>query len=118
MSYNGASNASASVRVPLLDTGIAWDSDKNVKFKNPPNWDNTIKPKNWQRNVSSLSTDPSNNGYKNEDLIVWMRTAALPTFRKFHRRVDHSTAANFTTGLPAGYYTIRINYSTVLLFHR
>ena len=30
-----------------------------------------------------------NNGYKNEDLIVWMRTAALPTFRKLHRRVQH-----------------------------
>ena len=36
--------------------------------------------------------DPNNtdnNGYENEDLMVWMRTAAFPSFRKLYRRVDH-----------------------------
>ncbi len=40
---------------------------------------------------------------------MWMRTAALPTFRKLHRRVDHQGV--FREGLPAGDYTVQIEYS-------
>jgi len=39
-------------KVPLLNTGIAWDSDKQFKFKNPPDfsqnstmWTKYTKPK-------------------------------------------------------------------------
>lgn len=110
--YNGASGGSVSVAtLGLIATGIAWSTDKSVKFKNPSDWSNTIMPPNWQKNVYNLSTDPDNNGYKNEDLIVWMRTAALPTFRKFYRRADHVSGSTFATGLPAGYYTITVNYN-------
>ena len=39
------------------------------------------------REVWELDTvNPGNNGFQNEDLIVWMRTAALPNFRKLYRR--------------------------------
>ena len=31
--------------------------------------------------------DIDNNGLQNEDLIIWMRTAALPNFRKLYRKV-------------------------------
>ena len=93
----------------LNGTGIAWDSDKSTKFRNPSSWANTTKPKNWRIPVQDLGDTDSNRGYKNEDLIVWMRTPALPTFRKFYRRVEHSD--EFSTGLPAGNYTIRVNYS-------
>lgn len=55
-------------------------------------------------------TNPDNNGYKNEDLIVWMRTAALPTFRKLYRRISHNTQ-QFTEGLPEGEYQFTIEYS-------
>ena len=97
--------------VPLLRTGIAWTTDKNVKFGTVTNWNDTIRPVNWQINVQDLDPlDTSNTGYKNEDLIVWMRTAALPNFRKFYRRVDH-TQSNFTDGLPKGYYKVDIKYS-------
>lgn len=52
---------------------------------------NTIKPKKWFKPVYELDKEnKDNNGYKNEDLIVWMRTAALNTFRKLHRIVDTS----------------------------
>lgn len=111
VAYTGPSNTNGPTGVNLLRTGIAWTTDKNTKFNNPDSWANTVKPKNWQKAVFDLDpTDPSNTGYKNEDLIVWMRTAALPSFRKLYRRVDHAQA-NFTSGLPAGYYKITVAYN-------
>ncbi|XP_076671960.1 cell cycle control protein 50A isoform X2 [Andrena cerasifolii] len=104
------------VDVPLLRTGIAWPSDKNIKFRNPEGnleeaFKNYAKPKNWTKHIYDLDpNNDSNNGLQNEDLIVWMRTAALPTFRKLYRRVDH-TAGGFTEGLLEGDYRLTINYS-------
>ncbi|KAH9505072.1 Cell cycle control protein 50A [Bulinus truncatus] len=99
------------VDVGLIRTGIAWVSDKNVKFKNATIGSNFVKPPNWNKNVTELDPEiPSNNGYLNEDLIVWMRTAALPTFRKLYRRVNH-TMTDFADGLPAGSYRIDISYN-------
>ena len=65
--------------------------------------------------MEDLGTKPNNYGYENEDLIVWMRTAALSTFRKFYRRVNH-TGANplFSQSLPNGNYTMHINYSKTI----
>ncbi|KAK9500745.1 hypothetical protein O3M35_001947 [Rhynocoris fuscipes] len=103
------------IPVPLLKTGIAWPSDKEVKFKNPPGKDlkeafkGYAKPVNWKKNVWELDDDPSNNGFQNEDLIVWMRTAALPNFRKLYRRIDHSQSL-FRSGLPKGNYFLEIDY--------
>jgi len=102
-------NTDSSTTVPVLSSGIAWTTDVNVKFNNPTNnWTNTIMPKNWHIPASSLP-----NGYKNEDLIVWMRTAALPSFRKFYRRVDHNngSATVFKSTLPKGNYNVSICYS-------
>jgi hypothetical protein len=68
------------------------------------------RPVDWRKNVWEL--DPNNrdnNGFQNEDLIVWMRTAALPTFRKLYRRVNHSKPG-FTDGLPKGNYTLFVKY--------
>ncbi|XP_014781141.1 cell cycle control protein 50A [Octopus bimaculoides] len=99
--------------VPLIKTGIAWDSDKKVKFRNPSEPLNSqyVKPPYWQKSIWDL--DPNNtdddNGYHNEDLIVWMRTAALPTFRKLHRRINHTGI--FSDNLPAGRYSVIINYN-------
>ncbi|KAF4533273.1 hypothetical protein B566_EDAN010508 [Ephemera danica] len=106
--------------VPLLNTNIAWPSDKERKFENPPDpndlgleaaFNGYSKPINWTKQVWEL--DPSNklnNAFENEELIVWMRTAALPTFRKLYRRVDHN-AQGFAGGLVKGSYTLTVNYT-------
>jgi len=119
--------------VDLERKGIAWPSDKKYKFQNPktdkdndPNCNSackkdalkdafeaagTVKPMDWQKPVWELDpTDPDNNGFLNEDLIVWMRTAALPNFRKLYRRIIHN--GDLAAGLPASQeYQLTIQYN-------
>lgn len=59
----------------------------------------------WQLDLE----DESNNAFQNEDLIVWMRTAALPTFRKLYRKINN-TQPPFNMGLLLGYYRLDVNY--------
>lgn len=91
--------------VQLLFDKIAWPTDRRVKFKNPPgmNFNGTTKPPNWPLPVEQVG------GFENESLIVWMRTAALPTFRKLYGRVDHSREF-FVSSLPKGDYDLEIQY--------
>lgn len=85
--------------ITLIKKGIAWASDKQYKFKNPGDcadkeclckqFEKYAKPTEWKKKLCELdTTDLENNGLQNEDLIVWMRTAALPNFRKLYRKVD------------------------------
>ncbi|KAI3364626.1 hypothetical protein L3Q82_011406, partial [Scortum barcoo] len=105
------------VQIPLSSTGIAWWTDKHVKFRNPqpsnPNltavFQGTTKPVNWRRPVYELDTDPENNGFINEDFIVWMRTAALPTFRKLYRIINKKDSMVPT--LPRGNYSLEVVYN-------
>lgn len=103
-------------QVTLLRTGIAWPSDKKIKFRNPEGdlqeaLQGFARPRDWRKELWELDIiDKENNGFQNEDLIVWMRTAALPSFRKLHRRIDH-TKKFFEDGLGKGNYTLKINYS-------
>ncbi|XP_073428992.1 cell cycle control protein 50B-like [Dendrobates tinctorius] len=104
------------VEVPLNGKGISWWTDYNIKFRNPENgnqsltdlFKGTSKPQNWLTEVWNLSSDPFNTGFINEDFIVWMRSAALPTFRKLYRRIE---SGNFTDGLRAGEYQLKIQYN-------
>jgi len=112
----------AGTKVPLIRTGIAWESDRKYKFGNPV-YDKgndtlknvleskTLRPKDWIKDLWELDPDDEeNNGLLNEDLIVWMRTAAFPNFRKLYRKIDHNDE-EFKTGLPKGNYTFFIDYS-------
>uniref|UniRef100_A0A3Q0R1J1 Cell cycle control protein n=1 Tax=Amphilophus citrinellus TaxID=61819 RepID=A0A3Q0R1J1_AMPCI len=105
------------VSISLVSTGIAWWTDKHVKFRNPGGsnanlsavFQGTAKPVNWRRPVYELDADPENNGFINEDFIVWMRTAALPTFRKLYRIIQKKN--NMAPTLPRGNYTLKVVYS-------
>ncbi|CAI9169314.1 unnamed protein product [Rangifer tarandus platyrhynchus] len=112
--YN--SDSSTQIEVPMMRTATAWWTDKYVKFQNPTYqnlshaFEGTAKPPNWPKPVYELDEeDPRNNGFINDDFIVWMRTAAFPTFKKLHRRLHRID--NFTEGLPAGSYSFIINYN-------
>ncbi|XP_045132373.1 cell cycle control protein 50A-like isoform X1 [Portunus trituberculatus] len=103
-------------KLKLIKTGIAWPSDRKIKFNNPPGklndtgaFKNTIKPPYWTKSVWQLSDNPDNNGYKNEDLIVWMRSAAFPTFRKLYGKIDHSMKG-FKFSFPKGRYYLEVQY--------
>ncbi|KAF8562869.1 hypothetical protein P879_07225 [Paragonimus westermani] len=103
-----SSSSSVSIDVPVTSQGIAWKSDIERKFGTltPDALINTVKPPNWPfpieiRSPGAFKTD--------EELMVWMRVAALPNFRKLHRRFVHEN--QFRNGLPAGTYTININYT-------
>lgn len=105
------------IQIPLTATGIAWWTDKHVKFRNPGAentnltavFQGTSKPVNWRRPVYELDADPENNGFINEDFIVWMRTAALPTFRKLYRIIQRRS--NVLPTLPRGNYTLEVVYN-------
>jgi hypothetical protein len=77
--------------VPLKKKGIAWSSDLDHKFKNP----GTDAP-----GIRVISN------FEDEDFIVWMRTAGLPTFKKLYRIIK--------VDLQPGNYTVQIqnNYPT------
>uniref|UniRef100_A0A673LQR5 Cell cycle control protein n=1 Tax=Sinocyclocheilus rhinocerous TaxID=307959 RepID=A0A673LQR5_9TELE len=107
------------ITIHLVKTGIAWWTDKHVKFRNPAGNNNnlsivfqdTSKPVNWHKPVYELDpSDPENNGFINEDFIVWMRTAALPTFRKLYR-VIQKKKDNMTPTLPPGNYSLEVTYN-------
>ncbi|XP_070100008.1 cell cycle control protein 50C-like isoform X5 [Equus przewalskii] len=70
----------------------------------------TTKPPSWPKPVYELDeNDPGNNGFLNDDFIVWMRTAAFPTFKKLYRRL--SRTQHFIEGLPAGNYSFNVSYN-------
>uniref|UniRef100_A0A672TI40 Cell cycle control protein n=1 Tax=Strigops habroptila TaxID=2489341 RepID=A0A672TI40_STRHB len=107
---------SSVIQVPLLKTGNSWWTDKNVKFRNPKSYNlssafaGTARPPYWQKPVYLLDEeDERNNGYVNNDFIIWMRVSAFATFRNLYRRV--SRIRQFANGLPAGNYTFNISYN-------
>ncbi|KAM9777697.1 cell cycle control protein 50B [Neosynchiropus ocellatus] len=105
--------------VPLDGKGIAWWTDYNIKYRNPSvtplknAFDGTVKPIFWSKPAYELdTTDAANNGFLNQDFLVWMRRAALPDFRKLYRRI---TEGDYASGLPAGDYILKIAYNYPVL---
>ncbi|XP_059668791.1 putative ALA-interacting subunit 2 [Cornus florida] len=69
---------------------IAWKSDRDHKFGK------RVYPFNFQNGtlVGGGNLNPSIPLSDQEDLIVWMRTAALPTFRKLYGRIEEDLDAD------------------------
>ncbi|KAL7610211.1 hypothetical protein Lser_V15G12105 [Lactuca serriola] len=72
--------------------GIAWKSDTKVKFGS------NVYPKNFQSGglIGGGKLNQSIPLSEQEDLIVWMRTAALPTFRKLYGKISMDLEAHET----------------------
>lgn len=90
----------------MTKKGIAWSSDKEIiKTTQYKNWE-VVPPPNWREKYPDGYTDgnpiPDLGG--DEDYMVWMRTAALPTFSKLSRRND-------TTAMQSGHYQLSIEDS-------
>jgi len=78
----------------LRKNGIAWPSDLQSKFHNPP------------PNTPGVRIIPD---FEDEDFIVWMRTAGLPSFKKLYRIID-------TTLQPGTYQVVIQNNYPVAAF--
>ncbi|XP_039060953.1 putative ALA-interacting subunit 4 [Hibiscus syriacus] len=84
----GFSLDSKTIKVNKHD--IAWKSDKDHKFGKD------VYPKNFQSGglIGGAKLNSSLPLSKQEDLMVWMRTAALPSFRKLYGRIEEDLPAN------------------------
>ncbi|XP_064487843.1 cell cycle control protein 50A-like [Ornithodoros turicata] len=93
--------------VPLNFKEISWPTDRELKFRIAPGnaSSRTVKPPDWPKPVDEIP-----DGIQNEALIVWMRTAALPTFRKLYAFIDHESKIDFNKVLPMGKYFLNIRY--------
>ncbi|XP_047951335.1 ALA-interacting subunit 1-like [Salvia hispanica] len=82
---------------------IAWRSDRTHKFGS------NIYPKNFQNGtlIGGAKLDESIPLSQQEDLMVWMRTSALPTFRKLYGKIETDLEANEKITV-----TIQNNYNT------
>lgn len=69
---------------------IAWKSDQEHKFGSD------VYPKNFQSGglIGGAKLNASIPLSEQVDLIVWMRTAALPTFRKLYGKIETDLEAN------------------------
>ncbi|WOL07341.1 ALA-interacting subunit 5-like [Canna indica] len=85
--YSFASNSKV---VEVNKKDIAWPSDKDHKFGSD------VYPKNFQMGglIGGGKLNASIPLSQQEDLIVWMRTAALPKFRKLYGRIEADLEAN------------------------
>ncbi|KAJ6416821.1 hypothetical protein OIU84_002659 [Salix udensis] len=69
---------------------IAWKSDRDSKFGKQ------VYPHNFQNGtlIGGGKLDPNIPLSDQEDLIVWMRTAAFPSFRKLYGRIEEDLKAD------------------------
>lgn len=89
---------SSAAPIVVDNTGIAWKSDVSSKFGDK------VMPQNFPNNdptgalglIGGKTLDPSKPLKEAEDLIVWMRTAALPSFRKLWGKINQDLEANQT----------------------
>lgn len=86
----------------LSNKGISWKTDQHRFKKTSYNASEIVPPPNWAKKFPKGYTDDNIPDLSTwEELQVWMRTAALPTFYKLALK-------NETTELSSGNYTMEI----------
>ncbi|MCL7025592.1 hypothetical protein MKW94_020584 [Papaver nudicaule] len=90
-------------KLEVNKTGISWKSDRNRRFSD------RVFPKNFQNGTvqGGAHLNSSIPLSRQEDLIVWMRVAAFPTFRKLYGRIEEDLRAGDTIVV-----SIQNNYNT------
>jgi hypothetical protein len=83
--------------VDMTNSSIAWDSDVEKKFISTTDPDRN-KATAGEPNLYNVRLPEENALVTDPEFIVWMRTAALPEFRKLYRVID--------TKLEPGEYTV------------
>lgn len=86
----------------MTNKGIAWESDKALYGKTHYDRWQVVPPPNWKDYDYAKQGIP--NLHEDEEFMVWMRTAGLPSFSKLSRRND-------TSPMRPGRYQLNINYS-------
>ncbi|KAB1216857.1 ALA-interacting subunit 3, partial [Morella rubra] len=90
-------------QLDINKTDISWKSDRDHKFGKD------VYPTNFQNGnlTGGKKLNSSIPLSEQEDLIVWMRTAALPTFRKLYGRIEVDLQENDVIQV-----TLENNYNT------
>jgi hypothetical protein len=99
-SAEGSANGDA-VYYNMTKKGIAWSSDKELIKQTKYTSAEVLPPPNWGWAVTDGVYTELHKLHENEDFMVWMRTAGLPTFSKLSRRNDNET-------MKAGHYSLAI----------
>ncbi|XP_015076787.1 ALA-interacting subunit 3-like [Solanum pennellii] len=100
--FSIVNNNNNNKRLDVNKNGIAWKSDRDHKFGKD------VFPSNFQNGTLIGGGKLTNESLdKQENLIVWMRTAALPTFRKLYGKIEVDLEAGDTLNV-----TLLNNYNT------
>ncbi|MCO5566527.1 hypothetical protein L7F22_020204 [Adiantum nelumboides] len=100
--FNDTYNISTGgLQLTINKTGISWKSDREHKFGKvyPQNFPNNLPRDQNGSLIGGASLDLNTPLNEDEDLIVWMRTAALPTFRKLYGKIEQDLAAGSTLSI-------------------
>lgn len=79
--------------VYLQKERVAWPSDFKNKFVDPAAAKKALVAGYYRQAITNTAEqldmyNMSANTIKDEDLIVWMRTSAMPNFKKLHRIIN------------------------------
>ncbi|EPX72277.1 CDC50 domain-containing protein [Schizosaccharomyces octosporus yFS286] len=102
--YDSWDSTSSLDEYQMTSNGTAWPEDKERYIKTSYNASDVVPPPNWSKMYPDGYNDENFPDISTwDELQVWMRIAALPTFSKLSKK-------NTTTELESGIYEVDIGY--------